>query len=124
MSKIIKMVKSELRSLKRSKAEQRSKEIEWLRSIFKYRADGKPDVYSYGVFKAGITSTETKDYLQIYLGLEGKVLARALDKYWDEFGAQTCPCVSVNGQMITLYYRHDIERIADKVFQGKPTYFD
>jgi len=122
MSKVIKMVKSELRSLKQ--ADQKRKEREWLRGLFKYRADGKPDIYSYGVFKIGITSTEAKDYLQIYLGLDGSQLTRALDKYWDEFGAQTCPCVSVNGQMVTLYYRHDIERIADSIYQGKPTYFD
>lgn len=123
MSKVIKMVKAELRSMK--KDAQKELEHKRLCNLFKYNADGTPDIYSYGEFKNGVTSDEVKNFLRVYLGqLDDRRFKAAMKKYDDKFGAQTCAVAHVNGQDVTLYYRHDVTRIADAAFRNIPTYFD
>lgn len=103
-----------------------------LRSQFKYDEKGRPDIYSYGAFKAGLTDEEINDYLRVRTGNWSITKVR---KFYDlTTGADTCAVwdglveieremMKVRGSVI-LHYRHDVERYADKVLLGTPTYFD
>lgn len=93
-----------------------------LRKLFRYHANGKPDIYSYGVFKAGITTSEMDDYIRVRLNSMNIKKVRA--KINDMFIGSTCPIASFDDKSVGLMYRHDVERFADAVIDKIPTYFD
>ena len=61
--------------------------------------------------KLGLTSREVKKYLS----------TRIMIKFYKWISHQTCP-VLPHGE--TGYYIHDVERFADMLLEGKPTYWD
>lgn len=112
------------------------KKMEFLRDRFKYSADGKPDIYSFGEFKRGVTAEEIDDYLRVR---SGKYHIKGLRKKYDKvFGVNTATMVTLTGSVacpdvdmairdtihVTLFYRSDVQRFADLLFEGKPTFFD
>lgn len=101
----------------------KEQQLQHLREYFRYYADGTPDIYSYGAFKAGITNEEVDNYLRVR---SNKLSIKAVRNKFDKImgGGHTCPCVQVNGEMLTLWYRHDIERFANQMYDGTPTYWD
>jgi hypothetical protein len=112
------MLKSNPKQKKPNQAEQ----LKNLRRLFKFNADGTPDIYSYGVFKVGVSSTEIDEYLQVRLNtLNIKRVRQAVN---GAFSGSTCPVASFNRQSVCLFYRHDVQRFADLVISKTPTYFD
>ena len=112
------MLKSNPKQKKPNQVEQ----LKNLRRLFKFNADGTPDVYSYGVFKAGFASTEIDEYLQVRLNtLNIKLVRKAVN---EEFSGSTCPVACFNGQFVFLSYRHDVQRFSDYIILKKKTYFD
>lgn len=108
--------------------------LEQLRQKFKYNSKGKVDINSYGEFKHGVTDSEVEDYLRVR---SGKMAIKTIEKKFNDIaGRNTAMLVTVEGSIFTvgdsekttvcviLNYRHDIERFADVLFEGKPTYFD
>ena len=97
--------------------------MDWLKQMFTYNYKGIPIVYSYGVFKDGLTAEELKNYLRVRLD-KYDIPAQITKAYNDSCRGDTCPAVEVNGQLVGLFYRHDVERHADKAILGKKTYWD
>lgn len=93
-----------------------------LRKHFRYYSDGTPDIFSYGDFKAGVTSAEIDEYLRVFLN-KTKV-GNDRKKFNKVAGCNTCPVVIVEGNSIGLMYRHDVERFARKMILGTATYWD
>jgi hypothetical protein len=82
---------------------------------------GKPDLHNYGKFRLGLTSEEVSNYLTVRAWQHSKKFSKKLEKKYQEIaGCNTCAVVDG----IVLHYRHDVERFADALFDGKGTYFD
>ena len=78
----------------------------------------------YGQYRHGLTRDEVDEYLK-ERNRKKKIKKYRL-KFNKLFGIQTCGvfvCPDC-GKEKTLLYRHDVERIADLVFDGKKTYWD
>lgn len=96
--------------------------MEAVRNKFKYEADGSPDVYSFGVFKDGLTTEEVKDYLRVKKGTWN--VESLYKKYFQESRGDTSMFVQVNGAFVNLIYRWDVERHTQAILTGTKTYFD
>jgi len=97
--------------------------LEHLKKQFEYDHKGVPDIYSYGIFKDGLTSDEVQNYLRVRVN-SYNIPQDILNRYSDSNRGDTCQAVEVDGKTVTLFYRHDVLRHADKAIDNKPTYFD
>jgi hypothetical protein len=97
--------------------------IQQLKDTF-YYVDNKPDLDRYGQFMMGLAGQEITNYIKV------RANKWNVDKLIKEFieisGCNTgsvyvCPKCRMEE---FLMYRHDVERFADKLFDGKETYFD
>jgi len=83
--------------------------------IYKYGLD----LELFGAYKWGLIDEEIKTYLK------ERARSKRLGKLYIQFsniaGVNTC-AMGPQGQ--TLMYRHDVKRFADKLFDGKATYWD
>lgn len=83
---------------------------------------------NYGKYRLGLTSEEVRDYLHVRAlqrkGDSKLLTAKQLEKlcqiYADIAGCKTG--VVVDGYY--LYYRHDVERYSEKLFNKTETFFD
>lgn len=98
------------------------KQLEFLRNQCKYSVKGKPDIYTFGALKDGLTGAEVKDYLRIRTNRMN--ITKILRKYNTVSGANTCAVILVNGRPTTLYYRCDVDRFTEQAIENTPTYFD
>jgi len=91
-----------------------------LREHFRYFSNGTPDLYSYGLFKDGVTGEEIEEYLMVLINsVNVKSLVK---KFNDAFGCQTCRVVIVKGMEVIVYYRHDVIRCAYDVINNRKHY--
>lgn len=81
-------------------------------------------INDYGKYRLGLADLEIKEYLKKRAGTTR--LGNLYRKFIRVAGVNTqgvefCECC---GKEIVLMYRWDVERFADKMFLGIPTYFD
>ena len=100
------------------------KKLEIIKSKFNY-IDNEPDIYSFGLFRVGLTGQEIKEYLQARankLNVSGLI-----KKFYEIAGINTVgvyTCYSCK-KSTYLMYRHDVLRFAHILFgKTKYTYFD
>ena len=90
----------------------------------KLKLEKEQSIEEYGIFKHGMTVQEVNEYLK-ERNKKYKI-RNVYNKFGKIAGVNTgalviCPeC----GKQISLMYRHDVLRFADKLFLGKETYFD
>lgn len=98
-------------------------QLQAIKNSFRW-VDDKPELKSYGQFRRGLTTKEIEKYIQ---ARAGKLSVKRLIKKFNEiagcntmgiFSCEMCECSQ------SLMYRWDVERFADVLFEGKPTYFD
>jgi hypothetical protein len=83
-----------------------------------------------GNFTLGMTSDEVDDYLRRRnakrLRLKEPAVRDVIKKFNKIAGVNTCGAVQCPKckEWISLMYRHDVQRFADKLFDGTETYFD
>jgi len=86
------------------------------------------DIYHYGVYRRGLTSEEIKRYLKIRARTDSKVKksVKTLAKQFNKVAGINTGAVEFleDKTPVSLMYRHDVKRFADKLFLGKETYFD
>lgn len=88
------------------------------------------DIYNFGKYVEGLTNNEIRHYLFLrYKEKNNKKLSGTKKMYlFKRFckiaGANTVTGKFINGKLISLMYRHDVERFADVMFKNKLTYFD
>jgi hypothetical protein len=105
------------------KKEARKEFIRRMQNSFYFDKDtNKIDIKSYGDYRLGLTKEEIQFYLlcrafQNNLRRKPEVI---FEKFNEIAGCNTCAVV----QGKVLMYRHDVERFADVLFEGKSTYFD
>lgn len=85
------------------------------------------DLKYYGKYRLGLTNSEIREYLK--LRADSKKIGQLYRKFSQITGVNTMAVTqeyNKAGQLIpiSLMYRHDVERFADVLFEGKPTYFD
>lgn len=98
-----------------------NKKLEWeLKSI--------PDIYQYGTYRQGLDSQEIKKYLRIRARntvFDKLTLKQLYSRFGKIAGVNTMTLVTLpDGTVNSLMYRHDVERFANCLFLGTPTYFD
>jgi hypothetical protein len=98
--------------------------LKYAKSRFSYDEEGTPELKYYGQFMHGLTNEEIKDYLRVRANKSR--IETIYKKFCDIAGVNTvaiyqCPNCR---EMRTLMYRHDVQRFADVLFLGVPTYFD
>lgn len=91
------------------------KKIKELRDWMK---EGTFMIENYGLYRMGLTDEEIRIYLN---ARNTKGIKRVYDKFNKIAGVNTMS-VTPDGQ--PLMYRHDVERFANKLFNGTETYFD
>jgi len=98
--------------------------IDRLRDSFYFDDNGRPDIYTFGTYRQGLTSAEIEIYLQVRAGRIGaKKLSKQFNKlFW--CGTATGATCEICRKSISLIYRRDVERFADVMFEGRTTYFD
>lgn len=87
---------------------------------------GLPDLNNYGMYRLGLTAMEVKDYILVR-AIQKQYVAddRLVNKFYDVAGCNTCASIEdIPGNRISLMYRWDVQRYADLLFKGTPTYFD
>jgi hypothetical protein len=89
------------------------------------------NVEDFGIYKLGMTQEEIKDYLvSRYNEKRGAEQKKCLKSTYNKFieiagvNTRTCVICSCCKKLVSLMYRHDIERYANQLFNGTPTYFD
>lgn len=86
----------------------------------------KIDIEDFGVFRMGLSSDDVRAYLRARAGR--KQIPDLIRKFNKEFGCQTCPVADfkIKGkrQIVILMYRHDVEHVADFIFNGTPYLWD
>ena len=99
-----------------------NKNIRKLTDLFFFDQDtNKPDISNYGKYRLGLTAEEVKIYLTVRAYQHQKQFTKKLEKkYYEIAGVNTCAVV--DGQV--LYYRHDILRFSDELFDDVKTFFD
>lgn len=75
----------------------------------------------YGHYKNGLSSAEVKAYLRYRSGATGQQLRKIIRDFNREMYGSTCAIGPNNKPLI---YREDAKRFADKILDGKETYFD
>lgn len=85
------------------------------------------DLTFYGKYRMGLTEEEIKEYLKKRAGV--KRLGNLYNKFCRVADANTMSGefeYDRNGkrQLVSLMYRHDVQRFADLMFDRTPTYFD
>jgi sarcosine oxidase delta subunit len=98
------------------------KQLEFLKSQCRYSVKGKPDIYTFGAFKDGLTAQEVNDYLRIRTNSMN--ISKVFKKYIHVSGCNTCISIMVNSYPIVLHYRYDVERHADLAINGTETHWD
>jgi len=79
----------------------------------------KPLLNSYGLYRMGLTSAEIEDYIKA----RGNTLnIKKLMKKFDDICGCNTMAMTPTGEC--LMYRSDVERFADVLFYGTPTFFD
>lgn len=83
-------------------------------------------IENFGVYRMGLTADEVEEYVLNYAQITGgkwtKMKKRKLmDKYWEIFGVNTC---AVGPDNQSLFYRWDIKRFAQEMFNNIPTCWD
>ena len=102
--------------MKKSKLQQ-------LKDTF-YYVDGKPNLYRYGKFMAGLTGEEITNYVRV------RANKWNVDKLVKSFaGIAGCNTGGIYicqkcGKEDFLMYRHDVQRFADKLLEDRNTYWD
>ena len=100
-----------------------NKKLQQLRDSFRWIGN-RPNIYLYGQFRIGLTIEEIKDYLRVRANKLN--IDKLFDKFCDIAGSNTyasftcdkCKAIHV------IMYHHDVERFADNLFDGTPTFFD
>jgi len=84
------------------------------------------DINEFGKYRLGLTRNEIKEYLeQRRIPCSKTCKNRQLYKEFCKIaGSNTCAVIREGKKDISLMYRHDVERYADKLFFNKETYFD
>ena len=90
-----------------------------LKFQFYYTPEGELDLNSYGTYRQGLTGDEIKDYLRVRANT--LKIERLYKKFSDISGCNT-GCATPDGKF--LMYRWDVLRFANKLFNGKETWFD
>lgn len=82
------------------------------------------DLDHFGMYNAGLTISEIKEYLKQRAGVTK--LGHLYDKFCRIAGVNTVGAGKCEfcGKMFSLMYRHDVERFVDVLLLGKKTYFD
>jgi hypothetical protein len=105
------------------------KNIKKLTNQFYFDKDiNLPDINNYGKYRLGLSRSELVDYIHICKLQASKIkrlltleeIQKLMMKYQEIEGCNTC--VIVDG--VVLYYRLDVERFCQKLFNKKETYFD
>lgn len=84
----------------------------------------RPNIRAYGIFNHGMTEEEIKEYLMVRANT---LNIKKLYKKFNELcmgGTATLSRCPICNKEICLTYRCDVERFADKLLLGIPTYFD
>ena len=84
----------------------------------------KIDISQFGDYRMGLTGEEIEAYLKLRAGV--KELGTLCEQFNTVAGSNTGVVVKTQccGKEIVLMYREDVERFADLVLEGKPTYWD
>ena len=85
------------------------------------------DINEFGKYRLGLTSKEIKEYLALRWKeqFNGVRIKKSLyNQFYKIVGVNTCAVIREGKKDISLMYRHDVERYADKLFLNKSTYFD
>jgi len=87
------------------------------------------DIYNYGEYRHGLTSEEVNKYLRVrskgtkYNRYSIKQLRSKFNIIAGVNTMAVVTCPKCKGSII-LTYRNDVERFANQMFQGIPTYWD
>lgn len=79
------------------------------------------DIYDFGVFRIGLSPLEITNYLEERSGLRGNKLKRLEKEFHKAAGVNT---MGLGPGGVLLMYRHDVQRFADCILLGTPTYWD
>ena len=83
----------------------------------------KIDINDFGEYKDGMSFDEIREYLKFRAGVSK--IGDLLKRFGKIAGVNTgAVSKDKDGHLIHLMYRHDVERFADLMFEGKETYFD
>lgn len=93
--------------------------LDKIKNQFYYTQDGRPDLNNYGIYRLGLLYEEIDDYLKVRAG---KLDIKKLRKQFNQIAGRNTMGMAPDGR--ALMYRHDVERFADVLFEGKGTYFD
>ena len=99
----------------------RKSKLQLIKDKFYYK-DGVLQLDHYGIFNAGLIESEIDDYLR--MRANSLNIAQVKKRFNNELRGSTCQCVILDGKEYILVYRHDVQRFADAIFNGKKTYFD
>ena len=89
------------------------------------------DINEFGKYRLGLTRSEIKAYLAVRwneLVSPKEKIKKIGELQYLQFckiaGVNICAVIREGKKDISLMYRHDVERYADKLFLNKSTYFD
>lgn len=85
------------------------------------------DIYNYGMYRLGLTSSEIKEYLKKRTGARTKREVETLYKIFCEVaGVNTMALMTCEHckKQFTLMYRSDVARFADLMLLGISTFWD
>jgi hypothetical protein len=99
-------------------------ELKFIKSKFKY-IDNEPDIYSFGLFRQGLTGQEIKEYIQARANKLN--VSKLIKNFYEIAGRNTVgvyTCYSCKKQTYLMYHE-DVLRFANVLFgKNKYTYFD
>lgn len=83
----------------------------------------KIDIYKIGKYPEGLIPEEIKAYLH------KRCPKKDVEELWEKFcevcGVNTCPVImDEEGNQLMGMFRDDVERFANKLINGTPTYLD
>ena len=102
--------------------------LKFVHQFYFDKESGKVDINNYGKYRLGLSRAEVVDYVhmrklqssRVKRLLNLKEIQKLIQKYQEIEGCNTCAVVDD----VVLYYRHDVERFCDKMFNKTNTYWD
>ena len=85
----------------------------------------RDDIKYFGKYRLGLTTQEIKGYLKNRANEKGIKFTGIWKKFCKIAGVNTMAIEITDccKKEFSLMYRHDVERFADVLFEGKPTYW-